>query len=103
MSFSLLLLISGCSLLPTEKIVAEQVIVKPTITIVEKPRPIDLYDADIVVITEENLPEKKPLEEEINPNQNEEDGITSPLTTRTEVSENEQIHPLDTSEENEND
>ena len=57
MSFSLLLLISGCSLLPTEKIVAEQVIVKPTITIVEKPRPIDLYDADIVVITEENLPE----------------------------------------------
>ena len=57
MSFSLLLLISGCSLLPPEKIVAEQVIVKPTITIVEKPRPIDLYDADIVVITEENLPE----------------------------------------------
>jgi hypothetical protein len=54
MSFNLLLLISGCSLLPTEKIVAEQVIVKPTITIVEKPRPIDLYDADIVVITEEN-------------------------------------------------
>ena len=61
MSFSLLLLISGCSLLPPEKIVAEQVIVKPTITIVEKPRPIELYNADIVVITEDNL--EKVIEE----------------------------------------
>jgi hypothetical protein len=51
--------------------------------------------------TEENLQEKEPQEEDINPNKNQEDGITSPLTTRTEVSENEQIHPLDTSEENE--
>ena len=50
--------------------------------------------------TEENLPEKKPLEEEINPNQNEEDGITSPLNTSIEISENEQDLPTDTSEEN---
>ena len=50
--------------------------------------------------TEENLPEKKPLEEEINPNQNEEDGITSPLNTSIDISENEQDLPTDTSEEN---
>jgi len=60
-NFSLLLLISGCSLGPPERIVTEQVIVKPTITIVEKPRPIELYNADIVVITEDNL--EKVIEE----------------------------------------
>ena len=50
--------------------------------------------------TEENLPEKEPLEEEFSSNQNQEDGITSPLSTSTEVSENEQDLPPDTSEEN---
>ena len=50
--------------------------------------------------TEENLPEKEPLEEEINPTQNQEDGITSPLNTSIEISENEQDLPSDTSEEN---
>jgi hypothetical protein len=50
--------------------------------------------------TEENLQEKEPQEEDINPNKNQEDGITSPLSTSTEVSENEQDLPPDTSEEN---
>ena len=50
--------------------------------------------------TEENLQKKEPQEEDINPNKNQEDGITSPLSTSTEVSENEQDLPPDTSEEN---
>ena len=59
--------------------------------------------ATTVSNTEENLPEKEHLEEDINPNQNQEDGITSPISSSTEISENEQDLPPDTSEENKKD
>ena len=55
--FSLLLLISGCSLLQPQKIISEPVVVKSTIAIVPRPRSINLYNADKVVITENNLEE----------------------------------------------
>ena len=53
--------------------------------------------------TEENLPEKDPFDEDINPSQNQEDGITAPLSSNTKISENEQDLPTVTTEENKND
>jgi hypothetical protein len=90
--------------IPLNEEVGEEL--KDTKESIQETAVIDTVSENLVIKqsnTEENLQEKEPQEEDINPNKNQEDGITSPLTTRTEVSENEQIHPLDTSEENEND
>lgn len=52
---SLSLLLSSCSFAPEPKIVTETKVVKPTIAIASKPRPIELYEAKVIVITENNV------------------------------------------------
>lgn len=52
---SLSLLLSSCAWTPEPKIVTETKIVKPTIAVAARPRPIELYEAKIIVITENNI------------------------------------------------
>lgn len=52
-----LLLTSSCSLIPEKEIITKVEIYKPTIDIVERPKQLNLKDANIVVITEKNLKE----------------------------------------------
>ncbi len=52
-----LLLLSNCSFAPEPKVVTETKIVKPTIAVATRPRPVDLYEAKVIVITEENINE----------------------------------------------
>ena len=43
--------------MPEPKVVTETKIVKPTIALAERPRPIEMFEADVLVITEENVDE----------------------------------------------
>ena len=49
------LLLSSCSWKPEKQIVTQAEVYVPTINIVNKPEPIKLRNADIIVITEKNL------------------------------------------------
>ena len=51
------LLLSSCSWKPEKQIVTQAEVYVPTINIVNKPEPIKLRNADIIVITEKNLEE----------------------------------------------
>ena len=51
------LLLSSCARPSEPKVVTETKIVKPTIAIATKPRPIELYNAEVKVITEDNIDE----------------------------------------------
>jgi len=57
--WSLLLLVSlsSCSWKPEKEIVTVEKVIAPTIAIAQKPRPVKMLDANIIVITEKNLPE----------------------------------------------
>jgi hypothetical protein len=52
---TLLLLLSSCSWKPEKEIVTVEKIIKPTIAVVPRPKPILMKDAEIIVITEKNL------------------------------------------------
>ena len=51
------LLLSSCSWKPEKEIVTVEKVIAPTIAIAQKPRPVKMLDANIIVITEKNLPE----------------------------------------------
>ena len=52
-----ILLLSSCSWKPEKELVTVEKVIAPTIAIVQKPKPIKMLDANIIVITEKNLPE----------------------------------------------
>ena len=52
-----ILLLSSCSWKPEKEIVTVEKVIAPTIAIAQKPRSIKMLDANIIVITEKNLPE----------------------------------------------
>ena len=52
-----ILLLSSCSWKPEKEVVTVEKVIVPTIAIVQKPKPIKMLDANIIVITEKNLPE----------------------------------------------
>ena len=52
-----ILLLSSCSWEPEKEVVTVEKVIAPTIAIVQKPKPIKMLDANIIVITEKNLPE----------------------------------------------
>ena len=52
-----LLLLSSCSWKPEKEIVTKVEVYKPTIQVVQRPKVLDLKDANIIVITEKNLDE----------------------------------------------
>ena len=52
-----LLLLSSCSWTPEKQIVTKAEVYTPTINIVPRPEPLELKNADIIVITEQNLEE----------------------------------------------
>ena len=52
-----ILLLSSCSWKPEKEVVTVEKVITPTIAIVQKPKPIKMLDANIIVITEKNLPE----------------------------------------------
>tara|TARA_B100000085_G_scaffold242971_1_gene234601 strand:- start:139 stop:495 length:357 start_codon:yes stop_codon:yes gene_type:complete len=52
-----ILLLSSCSWKPEKEVVTVEKVIAPTIAIVQKPKPIKMLDANIIVITEKNLPE----------------------------------------------
>ena len=52
-----ILLLSSCSWKPEKEVVTVEKVIEPTIAIVQKPKPIKMLDANIIVITEKNLPE----------------------------------------------
>jgi len=52
---TVLLLISSCSWKPEKEIVTVEKIIKPTIAVVPRPKPIKMQDTEIIVITEKNL------------------------------------------------
>ena len=54
---ALILLLSSCSWKPEKEVVTVEKVIAPTIAIVQKPKPIKMLDANIIVITEKNLPE----------------------------------------------
>ena len=62
----LVTLLSSCSWKPEKQIVTVDRIVKPTIAIAQKPRPVEFGDLDVKVITESNVQE---LIEEMKTNQ----------------------------------
>ena len=51
------LLLSSCSWTPEKEIVTVEKVITPTIAIAQRPKPIAMLDAKIIVITEKNLPE----------------------------------------------
>ena len=51
------LLLSSCSWKPEKEVVTVEKVITPTIAIAQKPKPIKMLDAKIVVITEQNLQE----------------------------------------------
>ena len=53
----LAILLSSCSWKPEKEIVTVDRIVKPTIAIAQKPRPVDFGELKVKVITEENVQE----------------------------------------------
>ena len=53
----LAILLSSCSWKPEKEIVTVDRIVKPTIAIAQKPRPVDFGDLNVKVITEANVQE----------------------------------------------
>ena len=52
-----LLLLSSCSWKPEKQIVTKAEVYTPTINIVPRPEPLELKNADVIVITEKNLEE----------------------------------------------
>ena len=52
-----ILLLSSCSWKPEKEVVTVEKVITPTIAIAQKPKPIKMLDAKIVVITEKNLQE----------------------------------------------
>ncbi len=56
-SMASILLLSSCSWKPEKELVTVEKVIAPTIAIVQKPKPIKMLDAKIIVITEKNLPE----------------------------------------------
>ena len=54
---ALAILLSSCSWKPEKEIVTVDRIVKPTIAIAQKPRPVDFGELKVKVITEENVQE----------------------------------------------
>ena len=52
-----ILLLSSCSWKPEKEIVTVEKVIAPTIAIAQKPRSVKMLDANIIVITEKNLPE----------------------------------------------
>ena len=52
-----LLLLSSCSWIPEKQIVTKAEVFTPTINIVPRPEPLELKNADVIVITEKNLEE----------------------------------------------
>ena len=52
-----ILLLSSCSWKPEKEVVTVEKVIAPTIAIAQKPKPIKMLDANIIVITEKNLPE----------------------------------------------
>lgn len=56
-SFLLSLLLSSCSWKPEKQIITKAEVYIPTITVVPRPKPLILKNADIIVITEKNLKE----------------------------------------------
>ena len=52
-----ILLLSSCSWKPEKEIVTVEKVIAPTIAIAQKPRAVKMLDANIIVITEKNLPE----------------------------------------------
>ena len=54
---ALILLLSSCSWKPEKEVVTVEKVIAPTIALVQKPKPIKMLDANIIVITEKNLPE----------------------------------------------
>tara|TARA_Y100000593_G_C4065590_1_gene216571 strand:+ start:68 stop:412 length:345 start_codon:yes stop_codon:yes gene_type:complete len=51
------LLLSSCSWQPEKEVVTVEKVITPTIAIAQKPKPIKMLDANVIVITEKNLPE----------------------------------------------
>ena len=52
---TLLLTLSNCSWKPEKEVVTVEKVIKPTIAVVPKPKPIQMKNAEIIVITEKNL------------------------------------------------
>ena len=53
----LVILLSSCSWKPEKEIVTVETIVKPTIAIAQRPRPVEFDELKVKVITEENVQE----------------------------------------------
>ncbi len=53
----LLLVLSSCSWKPEKEIVTVEKVITPTIAIAQKPKPIEMLDTKVIVITENNLKE----------------------------------------------
>ena len=53
----LVILLSSCSLKPEKEIVTVETIVKPTIAIAQRPRPVEFDELKVKVITEANVQE----------------------------------------------
>ena len=53
----LAILLSSCSWKPEKEIVTVETIIKPTIAIAQKPRPVEFGDLNVKVITEANVQE----------------------------------------------
>ena len=53
----LVILLSSCSWKPEKEIVTVETIVKPTITLAQKPRPVEFDELKVKVITEANVQE----------------------------------------------
>ena len=53
----LVILLSSCSLTPEKEIVTVETIIKPTIAIAQKPRPVEFGELKVKVITEANVQE----------------------------------------------
>ena len=51
------LLLSSCSWQPEKEVVTVEKVITPTIAIAQKPKPIKMLDANVIVITEKNLQE----------------------------------------------
>ena len=52
---TLLLTLSNCSWKPEKEVVTIEKVIKPTIAVVPRPKPIQMKNAEIIVITEKNL------------------------------------------------
>ncbi len=52
---TLLLTLSNCSWKPEKEVVTVEKVIKPTIAVVPRPKPIQMKNAEIIVITEKNL------------------------------------------------